>query len=141
MPIAVYATEGLLSSAAEKKAFKELTAALLKQLDLVGNTFLTPNVIGEIHIIPKGQTFSGGEPNDIVVVELKIPSFALATLDQKQGFISEATDIFVTAAGGKLPKERIFVNMVYTVDGFWGIAGKAYTNAQLGEAVQMAAAA
>ena len=34
--------------------------------------------------------------------------------------------------------ERIFVNMVYAVDGLWGIGGKAYTNAELGEAVSQA---
>ena len=69
------------------------------------------------------------------MVELKVPSFVLAAPEQKETFIREATELVHQASGGKQPRERIWVNMVYTVDGLWGIAGQAYTNAQLGAAV------
>jgi phenylpyruvate tautomerase PptA (4-oxalocrotonate tautomerase family) len=75
------------------------------------------------------------------VVELKVPSFALPSAAQKAGFVKEATDIVFNAAEGHHPRERIFVNMVYAVDGLWGIGGKAYTNAELGDAVNRASAA
>lgn len=139
MPITVYATEGVLpSEAIEQQVFAELTASFLKQHKLTGNKFLTPNVIGEVTTIPKGKSFSGGKPNNIVIVELKVPSFALASPKQKQGFVAEATEIVANATGGRHPKERIFVNMVYAIDGLWGIAGKAYTNADLTDAVSRA---
>lgn len=138
MPINILATDGILSPAAQQNVFADLTASFLRHHDLTGNSFLTPNVIGEINTIPKGRSFAGGKSDDIVVVELKVPSFALATPEQKAGFIAEATDIVFDAAERRHPRERIFVNMVYAVDGLWGIAGKAYTNAELGEAVSRA---
>ncbi|GGF31935.1 hypothetical protein GCM10011611_42550 [Aliidongia dinghuensis] len=135
MPITVHATEGVLSGDAEQQVFAELTHAFLNRHQLVGNAFLTPNVIGEINVIPKGKSFAGGKPNDIVVIELKVPSFALATPEQKQGFVADATEIVSRATGGRHPKERIFVNMVHAIDGLWGIAGTTYTNTDLLDAV------
>lgn len=135
MPITVFATEGVLSAAAEQQVFGDITDAFLKLHNLSGNRFMTPNVIGEVNIIPKGRSFSGGKPDNIVVVELKVPSFVLNSPEQKQGFVAQATDIVFKAAGGRHPRNRIYVNMVYAVDGLWGIEGQAYTNAQLGEAV------
>ncbi len=135
MPIQIIATEGVLPVAKEQEVFAALSDCFLRSHGLIGNAFMTPNVIGEITIVAKGRTFSGGKPSEIVIVELKAPSFAFATSEQKQGFITEATDIVVKATGGKHPKDRIYINMVYAVDGMWGIAGKAYSNAQLGDAI------
>ncbi|MEI8146410.1 MAG: 4-oxalocrotonate tautomerase [Alphaproteobacteria bacterium] len=135
MPITVFATEGVLPAAAEQQVFCDITDAFLSLHNLSGNKFLTPNVIGEVTIIPKGRSFAGGKPDNIVVVELKVPSFVLNSPEQKQGFVAQATDIVFKAAGGRHPRNRIYVNMVYAVDGLWGIEGQAYTNAQLGEAV------
>jgi phenylpyruvate tautomerase PptA (4-oxalocrotonate tautomerase family) len=135
MPITVIATEGVLSAQAEREVFANLTESFLKLHNLSGNAFMTPNVIGEVSIVPKGKSFSGGKPDDLVIVELKVPSFALSSPQQKQAFIGEATEIIEAATGGKHPRDRIFVNMVYAVDGLWGIGGNAYTNAELGEAV------
>jgi phenylpyruvate tautomerase PptA (4-oxalocrotonate tautomerase family) len=139
MPISVFATEGVLTEAAEARVFSELTDAFLRHHKLSGNSFLTPNVIGEINTIPAGKSFAGGKRADIVIVELKVPSFALSEPAQKQAFVADATDIVHRATGGKQPKERIFVNMVYAIDGLWGISGKAYSNADLLDAVSRAA--
>ena len=49
---------------------------------------MTPNVIGEVTIVPKGRTFSGGRPTDIAVFELKVPSFVLSTQALKDAWIS-----------------------------------------------------
>ncbi len=135
MPITVTITEGLLSAEAERHVFAALTDAFLRRHNLVGNRFLTPNVIGEIATIPAGRGFAGGRPADIAIVELKVPSFALATPEQKAGFIADATEILVAAAGGRLAREAVWVNMVHAVDGLWGIAGRAYSNEALIQAV------
>ena len=79
MPITVQVTEDVLSSDARATVFANLTAAFLKHHDLAGNAFLTPNVIGEVNEIPRGNSFAGGKPADIAIVELKVPSFALAS--------------------------------------------------------------
>ena len=135
MPITVLASEGIFTPEAEQQVFDALTQAFLKHNNLLDNAFMLPNVIGEISTIPSGRSFAGGKPQSIVIVELKVPSFALASQEQKQGFVADATEAVHKATGGKHPKERIFVNMVFTADGLWGIAGRAYTNADLGAAV------
>jgi hypothetical protein len=38
-------------------------------------------------------------------------------------------------SGGKHPRDRIFINVVHTVDGAWNFNGRAVTNAELGEQV------
>lgn len=139
MPITVQATEGLLSTAAEQALFAELTELFLQHHALSGNAFLAPNVIGEVNTIPQGRSFAGGRPASIVIVELKVPSFALATDAQKAAFVADATAAVERAAGGRLPRGRIYVNMVYAVDGLWGIGGRAFSNAALIEAVSRAA--
>jgi phenylpyruvate tautomerase PptA (4-oxalocrotonate tautomerase family) len=139
MPIAIIATEGILSPQSEQSAFAEITASFLRLHGLSGNPFLAPNIIGEIQQIPKGKSFAGGKPADIVIVELKVPSFVLATEEQKRAFVAEATAIMLRAGGGRIGRERIYVNMVFAVDGLWGIDGRTYTIQELGEAVAAAA--
>jgi hypothetical protein len=141
MPITLYASEGVLDETAEREVFAELTDIFLKHHNLNGNTFLTPNVIGEISVIPRGKSFAGGQPADIAIVELKVPSFALGTLEQKQGFVADATEAVHRASEGRVRRDHVWVNMVYAVDGLWGIHGQAYSNDQLLQSVSQAAAA
>ena len=96
---------------------------------------MTPNVVGEISIVPKGRTFAGGKPDNIVIIELKVPSFALTTQEQKQSFVKEVTEVALNASSGRVIRERVYVNMVYAVDGLWGIGGRTFTNHELGEAI------
>lgn len=135
MPLTLTLTEGVLPKGQEKVAFARLSDAMLKWHGLVGNTVMTPNVTGSIHVIPKGLTFSGSKEASAAWIEWKVPSFAFNTRDIQQGYFSEATDIIHELSGNKLPKERIWINVTHAVDGAWGIGGHAMTNAQLGEAI------
>ena len=63
MPIQIIVPEGALTRDAEAEAFRELTELLLRLHGLTGNRFMTPNVIGEVTVVPKGRTFSGGNEN------------------------------------------------------------------------------
>ena len=141
MPITLYASEGVLNETAEREVFADLTDIFLKHHNLNGNTFLTPNVIGEISVIPRGKSFAGGKPADIAIVELKVPSFALGTPEQKQGFVADATEAVHRASQGRVQRDHVWVNMVYAVDGLWGIQGQTYSNDQLLESVSQAATA
>jgi len=140
MPIQIIATEGVIPVSAENGLFAAVTDSFLKLHNLSGNAFMTPNIIGEFSIVPKGRTYSGGKPTDIVIVEVKTPSFAFEAQDQKNAFVKDVTEAVVKATGGKHPKDQIFVNQVHAIDGIWGIGGKAYTNAELGAACHQAAA-
>ena len=117
---------------------RQLTELLLRLHGLTGNRFMTPNVIGEVTVVPKGRTFSGGKPADIAVFELKVPSFVLPTRELKDAWISEGTAIIEEAAQGRIKRENIFANVSYAVEGAWGIGGKAFSNAELGSAVATA---
>ena len=68
-------------------------------------------------------------------IEWKVPSFAFNTPEIQQGYVEEATRIAAEASRGTQPVERIWVNVLHAVDGAWGLAGKAFTNEQLGAAV------
>ena len=61
MPIQIIVPEGVLTAEAEAEAFRKLTELLLRLHGLTGNKFMTPNVIGEVTVVPKGRTFSGGK--------------------------------------------------------------------------------
>jgi hypothetical protein len=135
MPLTLTLTEGVLPKGAEKIAFARLSDAMLKWHGLTGNRFLTLNVVGSIHVLPREHTFSGSKEAAVVFIEWKVPSFSFAQRDLQLGYIDEATSIIHEMSGGRQPKEQIWVNVVHAVDGAWGIAGAAMTNAQLGEAV------
>ena len=135
MPLTLTLTEGVLPLGQEKLAFSRLSDAMLKWHGLLGNLALTPNIVGSIHVLPREHTYSGSKEAQVAFVEWKVPSFAFATREVQLGYIEEATRIIHEMSGGRQPSDQIWVNVVHAVDGAWGIAGQALTNAQLGEAV------
>lgn len=134
MPLTLIITEGILPKNRQQSTMASLSEAFLKLHGLAGNKFFTPNVIGHISELPEGSTYAGTSPTNVAIVEWLTPSFAFATREVQTAYVAEATDILFEACGGKQPRENIWVNLKYAVDGMWGIGGKAYTNQELGEA-------
>lgn len=139
MPVQIILSEGLISKEVAQTMHHEVSNALLEVHELSNNPFMTPNVIGEVVFVDKDLTFSGGEVCPLAIVELRVPSFTFGTQSQKDQFVRKATDIVFNACEGKLPRNSIWVNAVYAVDGLWGIGGKAYTNEALAEAITRSA--
>ena len=135
MPLTFTLTEGVLPKGSEKAAFQKLCEAMLSWHGLQGNQVLTPNVVGSIQLLPRENIFSGMAESGVAFVEWKVPSFAFATREIQQGYIAEATQIVHDFSQGRLPKERIWINVTHAVDGAWGIAGQALTNADLADAI------
>jgi hypothetical protein len=108
MPIQIIVPEGVLTPSAEAEAFRKLTELLLRLHGLTGNTFMTPNVIGEVTVAPNGRTFSGGKPTEIAIFELKVPSFVLPTQELKDTWIWEGTTIIEQATAGRIKRENIY---------------------------------
>ena len=131
MPLTLTLSEGVLPKGTEKATFSRLSDCMLKWHGQSENLDLKRNIVGSIHVVPKDHTFSGSMEGPVVFIEWKVPGFAFATREIQQGYIEEATDIVHEASKGKQPKDRIWVNVVHAVDGAWGIAGHALTNAQL----------
>jgi phenylpyruvate tautomerase PptA (4-oxalocrotonate tautomerase family) len=134
MPLTLIITEGLLPKERRQATVAKLSEAFLKLHGLTGNQFFTPNVIGHIADIAADSTFAGLKPTPVAIVEWLTPSFAFAAREIQEAYVAEATQIVFEACGGKHPREQIWVNLKYAVDGMWGIGGKAYTNEQLGAA-------
>lgn len=135
MPLTLTVTEGVLPKGQEKLAFARLSDAMLKWHGLTGNSVMTPNIVGSIHVLSLENTFSGSKALPVVFIEWKVPSFAFASREIQQGYIEEATNIIHELSGGKQPKEHIWINVVHAVDGAWGIGGSAMSNAQLAEVI------
>ena len=133
MPLTLTLTEGVLPKGQEKVAFSRLSDAMLKWHGLAGNKAMTPNIVGSIHVLPKEHTYSGSKEASVAFVEWKVPSFVFASREVQVGYIEEATNIIHELSDSHHPKERIWVNVVHAVDGAWGIAGMALSNAQLGQ--------
>ena len=138
MPLTLVVTEGVIPKDREHSTMARLSETFLKLHGLSGNKVLTPNVIGHIQVLPHGTTYSGLHPTAVAIVEWKVPSFAFTSKDVQDAYVAEATNIIYDASDRKHPKELTWVNITYAVDGGWGIAGKAMTNAELGAAIAAA---
>jgi len=135
MPLTLIVTEGVIPKDREQQTITRLSQVFLDAHGLSGNKALTPNVIGHIQVIAKGSTFAGLQPTPVAIVEWKVPAIAFTSREVQSTYIEEATKIIREASGGKHPKEQTWVNVTHTVDGGWGIAGAARTNAELGTAI------
>jgi hypothetical protein len=119
----------------EKDAVQQITASLLKNHALTGNSVMTPNVTANIHIVPKGHSFSGGEDFLGAWAEWKVPSFALSDKEIIKQHFAEVTEIIHQLSGGKQPKDNIYVNVLHAVDGGWNLYGIAMSNDELLDAI------
>lgn len=135
MPLTLTISKGAIPAGKEKEAVKRLTDSMLNWHQLSGNSVMTPNITANVHVIPEGLSFSGGEEFKGVWVEWKVPSFAFSDKEIQRGFGNDTTDIVQELSGGKQPRENIYFNVVHTVDGAWNLDGEAMTNEELGEQI------
>lgn len=135
MPLTLTLTEGVIPVGKEKEAVQLITESLLKTHGLTGNNVMTPNITANVHIVPKGLSFSGGEEFTGAWAEWKVPSFALADQVVIKQHFAEVTEIIYRLSGGKQSKDHIYVNAVHAVNGGWNLDGKAMTNEELGDAI------
>lgn len=134
MPLTFTYTEGSLPQSAEKQIVAKLTDSMLKLHGLIGNKVITPTITAQVHVIPQGRTFTGGQELSGAWVEWKTPSIVFSNREIQIKYVEDATNIVHEASGGKLPRNQIWVNVVHAVDGAWGIGGLAMTNAEIATA-------
>lgn len=135
MPLTLTLTAGVLPAGDEKTAFERLGNAMLKWHGLTGNAAMTRNVVGTLHVLPEGHAFAGMEPTPAAFIEWKVPSFAFTDPAVQKGYFAEATQIVHEMSGGKLPKDKVYINVVHAVDGAWNFDGQPMTNAEIGTAI------
>lgn len=135
MPLTLMISEGVLEKGQEKVAFARLSEAMLRAHDLLGNAVMTRNVVGSIHVMPRGSTFIGMTETQVAFVEWKVPSFAFTDPGVQKAYFQEVSDILVEMSGNRLPRENIGINVVHAVDGAWNFDGQRMTNAEIGARV------
>lgn len=138
MPISVNVTQGLLSPNGEREVLSRIADTLLRVHGLARNSFMTPNVVGHLVVSPGSQCYVGGKAQSLAVVDVKVPAITFPNAEVKQVFVSAVTNIIDELKAGPHPRERTYVAVTYAVDGIWGVGGKAYSNAELGAAIQQA---
>ncbi|HYQ17567.1 MAG TPA: hypothetical protein VEQ58_17460 [Polyangiaceae bacterium] len=141
MPISVRITRGLLSPEGEREILPRLAHALLEAHGLATNPFMQQNVIGHVIVADESHAYVAGKPQSLAVIDVKVPSVTFREREVQQRFVAAATDLIDELKAGPHPKERTFVTVSHAVDGAWGIAGKAYSNDDLGQAIGAAAGA
>jgi hypothetical protein len=139
MPLLIQLSKDLLTPNGEREVFSRVAAAMLEVHGLSGNTFMTPNVIGHVQVSPEGTSYAGGKAQSLAVVEVKAPGMTFPNHKVQQDFVTRVTNIIDELKMSDHPRSRTFVNVTHAQDGSWGIAGKAYTNAELGQAIESAA--
>lgn len=130
MPITIKHSEGLFTKETAQEVFKRVSDLFLAHNGATGNGFITPNLIGDVIAIPKGLMFSGSEPDTIVEVQCKVPTFALAETSIRKAFVADATDAILELATKELRRERVYINLVYG-SRMWGIGGVVYNDEEL----------
>jgi phenylpyruvate tautomerase PptA (4-oxalocrotonate tautomerase family) len=135
MPITVTAPRGVLTAAGEREILPRLTAALTEVSGLAGNRFFNSIVGGTVHILAPEDIYAGGENRPVVMVELKLASIGLPSVETRAAFIAAATDVVDTFTVAGHDRQNIWVNIVNAPDGGWGIGGTAYTGDDLIAAV------
>lgn len=131
MPLTLTLTEGVLSHEKIPEAVRRLSDSMLRWHELTGNAVMTPNVTANVSIVPAGQSFSGGKSFRGAWVEWKVPSFAFASRESQRGFGGDATEIIHELSGGDQPRDKIYFNVVHTVDGSWNLGGVAMDDEEL----------
>jgi phenylpyruvate tautomerase PptA (4-oxalocrotonate tautomerase family) len=135
MPISVQVTQGLLTNEGQRVVVARIADVLLEVHGLKGNGFMSRNVIGHVTVVSEGAAYVDGKAQSLAVVEVKVPSVTFPNREVQRAFVERVTDVIDELRAAEHPRERTFVNVTYAVDGAWGIAGTADTNAELGAAI------
>jgi phenylpyruvate tautomerase PptA (4-oxalocrotonate tautomerase family) len=129
--IDIIAPEGAFPETSEAALLERSTQSLLKWEKTAGIPLAVANTAAYLHVLPGSRITAGGKPDRVVRVQIITPPGSLKQ-EQRAGITAEITSIVAELAG---LGDRTWVLFQEAVDGGWGIAGRAYTNADLRDAV------
>jgi phenylpyruvate tautomerase PptA (4-oxalocrotonate tautomerase family) len=126
--IDVYATRGTFKD--PKSLARELAATLMKIEKVPDIPMFRQNTAGFVHDLPSGALSNVNGDGNYVRVQVLTNAGALDR-DKQLAVVSQFTDLVATAAGDPSLKDRTWVLLTEAVEGGWGLAGHANTNAEL----------
>ena len=126
--IDVYATRGTFKD--PKSLARELAATLMKIEKVPDIPMFRQNTAGFVHDLPSGALSNVNGDGNYVRVQVLTNAGALDR-DKQLAVVRQFTDLVATAAGDPSLADRTWVLLTEAVEGGWGLAGHANTNAEL----------
>ncbi|MCI4326019.1 MAG: tautomerase family protein [Thermoplasmata archaeon] len=114
---------------------KALAGAMMRWERVPDIPLFSANTAAFVHELPPGSMSDAKGNERHVRVNILTPVGVLDR-EKKLGVVKEMTEIVAEAAGDPSLAERTWVLIDEAPDGGWGIAGHAYTNAEIGEAAR-----
>ena len=133
--IDIVAAEGTFPESNEAPLLARATQCLLEWEKTAKIPIAIANTGSFLNVLPASRVAAGGKATQVVRVQILTPAQAL-TQEQRTGIAAGITDLVAELASDPTVRERTWVLFHEAVDGGWGIAGRAYTNAALGDAVR-----
>jgi phenylpyruvate tautomerase PptA (4-oxalocrotonate tautomerase family) len=131
--IDVYATVGTF---ADPGALARDLASTLMKIEQVPNIpMFRKNTAAFIHDLPKGTLSNVDGDSNYVRVQVLTNAGAL-NREKQLAVVSQFTELVATAAGDPSLEGRTWVLLTEAVEGGWGLAGHANTNAELVDAAR-----
>jgi phenylpyruvate tautomerase PptA (4-oxalocrotonate tautomerase family) len=126
--IDVYATRGTFKD--PKSLARELAATLMKIEKVPDIPMFRQNTAGFVHDLPNGTLSNVEGDGNYVRVQVLTNAGALDR-DKQLAVVRQFTDLVAAAAGDASLADRTWVLLTEAVEGGWGLAGHANTNAEL----------
>jgi phenylpyruvate tautomerase PptA (4-oxalocrotonate tautomerase family) len=131
--IDVYATSGTFAD--PKALARDLAATLMKIEGVPDIPMFRKNTAGFIHDLPPGTLSNVEGDSNYVRVQVLTNAGALDR-DKQLAVVQQFTDLVAAAAGDASLSNRTWVLLTEAVEGGWGLAGHANTNAELVDAAR-----
>lgn len=131
--IDVYATSGTFVD--PKALARELAATLMRIEGVPDIPMFRKNTAAFIHSLDAGALSNVEGDSNYVRVQVLTNAGALDR-DKQLAVVRQFTEIIATAAGDASLSNRTWVLLTEAIDGGWGLAGHANTNAELVDAAR-----
>jgi phenylpyruvate tautomerase PptA (4-oxalocrotonate tautomerase family) len=131
--IDVYATSGTFAD--PKALARDLAATLMKIEGVPDIPMFRQNTAAFVHDLPVGALSNVEGQSNYVRVQVLTNAGALDR-DKQLAVVRQFTELVATAAGDVALSRRTWVLLTEAVEGGWGLAGHANTNAELVDAAR-----
>lgn len=131
--IDVYATGGTFTK--PKELAQDLATALMKIEQVPNIPMFRNNTAAFIHDLPDGALSNVEGDSNYVRVQVLTNAGAL-NREKQLSVVAQFTDLVAAAAGDPSLKTRTWVLITEAIEGGWGLAGHANTNAELIDAAR-----
>ena len=131
--IDVYATSGTFKD--PKALARDLAETLMKIEQVPNIPMFRKNTAGFIHELPNGALSNVDGDGNYVRVQVLTNAGAL-NREKQLAVVRQFTDLVAAAAGDPSLTARSWVLLTEAIDGGWGLAGHANTNAELVDAAR-----